>query len=189
MKDDSAFKFESVSPSSVTSLEKCSSGPVQSLRGVKPLTRTHSLETPLGVVRQTPYPPFDSMYTNCGSLESFHHELSAHSINSMPALVEDEALRAHNEHTKTKDKSKIKRSKQQSSCTMLDEMVEIDLEQRNEVIQESKDSTISGKNKQTRGKLQSIRNFLKRFCPCTKSTEQDLDPAKLLDINLCAQET
>lgn len=143
------------------------------------LSRTSSLETPLGPVRTSSI-TMEPIHSG-SSLESFKREISAFKINAMPALAEDDTINDEDEgdrshRSKTRDRSKIKRSKR----IYEPEFTEIDIESENEM--QPAAALVNKANNTKTSKLDKCFKFVCRIIPCTKSSKSNRDPA-LLEID------
>ncbi|XP_060552711.1 uncharacterized protein LOC132713989 isoform X2 [Ruditapes philippinarum] len=150
------------------------------------LTKTSSIETPLGVVRLNSSPSFEPVRMHSGtSSESFRRDISLYKLNAMPALEEDDHISSSGAdeicgRSKTNDKSKIKNSRRKR---FNQELVETADEERHET-EENPDEEATKR----KGKFRGLSKCFKGLFPCTRANKNELDPDCLLDVMSDPQE-
>lgn len=181
-------KTQTPSVSRVFSTEKHPSAHAYGITSSGSLTKTPSIETPLGVVRLSSSSSFEPVRMHSGtSTESFRRDISLYKLHAMPVLEEDASSSDDGAdevcgRSKTKDRSKIKKSRRNRPDP---EMVEIHLENEENEEAEEKEEGMSHTKKR---KFKSFSKFFKGLFTCTRSNKNDIDPDCLLDVSSCPHE-
>ncbi|XP_052231470.1 uncharacterized protein LOC127844945 [Dreissena polymorpha] len=156
--------------------ERTSSLHATAIRSSGSLPRTPSIETPLGLVRNTSSNSMEPVRMHSGtSSENFKREISTYKLNAMPALAEDEIVLdeetgSSRRSSKTNDKSKIKRTKPKRVSQ--DAFAEVELESEDMAESGNLVPPAVGKKEASR-RFTRVKKFFVRFFACTRANKND----------------
>ncbi|XP_045194486.2 uncharacterized protein LOC123550115 [Mercenaria mercenaria] len=180
-------KAQNPSLSGAISTEKYPSLHAYGIHSTSSLTKSPSVETPLGVVRLCSSPSIEPVRIHSGtSTESFRRDISLYKLNAMPALeetdhVSDDGADEISGRSKTNDLSKIKKSRRKRLDPGL---IEIEDEESHAMQDNLVEASV-----QKKGKFKGLSQCFKGLFPCTRSNKNDLDPDCLLDVMSNPRET